>query len=471
MTSVEDWIEFLKGLLPPRPPFLPAPPWEVPKPPEVPEKPPEVPEVPEKPPVPPVVPVEVEGYWELDYTIPKNGHHYACFAKLYQREKSVGGRRAGDSAILAMNVRWIENNVAGVTTATTARKWNGPVKGWLTDMGIREYIPDRYDAPITAPIDQGYFPDSDYDWVWAGYWEGEPYSEGYAFSGGHIYYPSSPEGKYGLMIEGKRVRFIRKYRLTETGNGIKVRIYVSGPPPGPLVETYFHRVNWLGGVGMGTQRATHNPITKMGFVEDWVNFFKKILPPFPLKPPEKVVPISPDEPIMINGYWEIPWNVERDGNIYTCIVKLYNGIGWGRNKTGRIETTGYFDLTLGYKDGGWLISPGMGESRTDLIRPIFKNTKGQIVRNTVFREETMWGYFKGSWASAPYKSYAPRQQLYYPSCPLYRKSWVKEIRLTDTGTEVILKIQVSGMCGEEWGARQAYGGIVYPTPDYWHPGR
>ena len=244
MSIVDEWLGFFKGLLPPRPrmpwepeaPITPAPPYEPP-----------VLEPPYEPPV--IPPVEVEGYWELDYTIPKNGHHYACFANLYQRDKSVGGRQAGDSGILVMNVRWIEDNVAGVTTSTTARKWNGPVKGWLTDMGIREVRRPSHEAAITPPIDTGYFPDSDYDWVWAGSWEGAPYSGGYAFSGGHLYYPSSPEGKYGLMIGGKRVRFIRKYRFEETWSGIKVRIYVSGPPPGPLVETYFHHVNWLGEVG------------------------------------------------------------------------------------------------------------------------------------------------------------------------------------------------------------------------------
>lgn len=273
MGFVEDWSRFLKEVLPPRPPL----PWEKPVeeiPPEKPEKPPEYP--PEKPPeekppapplAPPVVPVEVVGYWELDYRIPKDGRHYACFANLYKRDKSVGGRRAGDSGMLIMNVRWITDNVAGVTTATTARKWNGPEKGWLTDMGVFEYIPDRYDAPITAPIDQGHFPDSDYDWVWANSWEGAPYSGGYAFSGGHCYYPTGPEGRYGLMIEGKRVKFIRKYRLTETGTGIRVRIYVSGPPPGPLVETYFHRAGEV-----GAERLT------------WAAWAREILPPGPRLP-------------------------------------------------------------------------------------------------------------------------------------------------------------------------------------------
>jgi len=186
----------------------------------------------------------LEGYWELDYAIPKNGHHYACFAKLYQRTEAEGGRAVGGWGTLEMNIRWINDNVVGVTTTTTAEKWNGPSEGWLTDLRVVEYRNPRFDAAKTMPIDQRFFPDSDYDWVWVDRWQGEPYQYGYAFSGGHFYYPGGPEGRYGLMIDGKYVKFLKKYELIETADGVRVRIYVAGPPPGPIIEDYFHEKSW-----------------------------------------------------------------------------------------------------------------------------------------------------------------------------------------------------------------------------------
>jgi len=168
--------------------------------------------------------------------------------------------------------------------------------------------------------------------------------------------------------------------------------------------------------------------------------------------------------IPIWGFWEVPFSIPRDRRAYSCIVKLYDGVV-SKGKT-TIETTGYFYMDVMFRGGVWKASPSVGEEKTSGINPAYRSEEGKVMRNYAVEEKYLLCEFEDSWSCEPYGCYNKALRYYYPTVPLYRRRWFKEIGLTDTGSELVARIDVSGKPGQKHDNWQ--GGNVEISDRYFH---
>lgn len=160
------------------------------------------------------------GYWEFSWNVPKTGGDYACFAPLYRTDTSAYGVQE-----LQLNVRWINDNVEGVTTTQKSGRWRGPTSGWLTDLavmgGSRQYV--------SGPTTNYGFPESDYDFVWATSWTGDRLGQAYTSGVGYyVRYPTAP---------GE----VKSFHLYDSGNRVYCRVYVETYSDIEILSNeYFH---------------------------------------------------------------------------------------------------------------------------------------------------------------------------------------------------------------------------------------
>jgi hypothetical protein len=175
-------------------------------------------------------------------------------------------------------------------------------------------------------------------------------------------------------------------------------------------------------------------------------------------------------PETIDGYWEIPVDMPRDGRGHCFIAKIYDGEMYQTEAGDAIPSTGYVDLTAMYSDGGWYIRVDVGESMTESINAAFTDTEGSLHYTPFQKPNQFDAFFEGSWSGEPYQYYSKihTYPVKYPSVPGIRRNWIQVIEVEDTGTALTLTVRVSGPCGEAVNGER--GGDVSPVETYWHGG-
>ena len=92
----------------------------------------------------------INGYWDLEWDVPRDGQPYACFATLYKWQDEDGGTQ--------FNMRW-------------------NLDLWDLDLSVAHYYPgtNPHPEPLTPPIPNSGFPEEEWDGAFSDYFSAEPY--------------------------------------------------------------------------------------------------------------------------------------------------------------------------------------------------------------------------------------------------------------------------------------------------------